>query len=416
MNLWETLKRKIGTPLKTIYFHRGEYKEYNGILRKVDDCLTIDYGSDYMDFNFVDAQYIIHQLIDSDGTIIYNNPKVEDYYNNFTCFNDVIDERYEMFKQDYIDKSLKLKDKYLYNTIKYSDKFRSEFSQAVNNPINNLSYWYPLISDIGFKTPKTETYELTEEITEPLIRFINSKQTDLFSEDFIDYQTNLLNLITSNTKFLSNQKLFIKSGVFSNKFNFETCQVDSLTELPLKFYQIFKRELQQARGIPPKEIVLREFIQTNNKRKTIYNGMPLNTEFRVFYDFNKHKVLGIENYWNPIEMEDGLTSNEDINNYLDEKQNIINEFKKLKPILTQECDKLKHSTLRGNWSIDFMWDGKEFVLIDMALAECSSYWEKYQHLADGGIDISKINIPEGVLPKKVVDIIEDSKQTEEKAR
>ena len=61
-----------------------------------------------------------------------------------------------------------------------------------------------------------------------------------------------------------------------------------------------------------------------------------------------------------------------------------------------------------------MWNGEEFVLIDMALAECSSYWEKYQHLADGGIDITKINIPEGVLPNKVANIIEESKQTNEK--
>ena len=401
MKLWERLKREIGNPLTTVYCHRGDVKEYHGTLRKVDDCFSIDYGSDYMDFNFASSQYNIYQLIDKNGTIIYENPRALHYYDIFTFFDDILKERYRLFGYDYLRASLKLKDNFIYNSIKYSDQFRKQFEDSILNPKNNLSYWFPRIKDAGFKTPITEVYPLTEEISEPLINFINNNHTNFESSDYDLYYINLLELILTNTQFISGNNIFIKSGVFSNKFNFETCTVNNFAELPFKFFKIFKRELQQARGKAPTEIVLREFISTNNNRKSIYNGLPLNTEFRVFYDFDKHKVLGIENYWNPEQMENGLQSNLDINNYLDE-QNIINEeFKKLKPVLEEECKKLKNANLSGNWSIDFMWTGQEFVLIDMALAECSSYWEKYQHLAEGGVDISKIEIPDGVLPAQV---------------
>jgi len=413
MNIWEILKREIGNPLTTVYCHRGNVKEYKAILKQVEDCFSIDYGSDYMDFNFADAHYNIYQLINNNGTIIYENPRALEYQNLFKSFDDVIDERYRLFGADYIKASIKLKNKFIYNTVKYSDKFRTEFKQTINDSKNNLSFWFPLIQNIGFKTPKTETFTLTSDIIDPLINFINTKQTDFNSPDYLLYENNILKLISTNTQFVNGNKLFIKSGVFSNKFDFDTCKINNFAELPFKFYQIFKREFTQARGTPPKEIVVREFIETNNRRKTIYNGMPLNTEFRVFYDFDNKKVLGIENYWNQNEMESGLRNNQDINNYLDEKAKINYEFKVLKPKLLIECEKLKFAPLSGNWSVDFMWNGEEFVLIDMALAECSSFWEKYQHLSANGLDISSIEIPEGVLPRKVISLINKTENEDE---
>ena len=32
--------------------------------------------------------------------------------------------------------------------------------------------------------------------------------------------------------------------------------------------------------------------------------------------------------------------------------------------------------LKGKWSIDFLYDGENFVLIDMGHAECSVYYDK----------------------------------------
>lgn len=403
MKLWERLKREIGNHFTTIYAHRGQVKQYDGILYDVNDCFSIDYGPDGMDFNFVSNAYNIYQLIDKSGLIVYENPRALNYQDNFTSFEDVVLERYRLFGSDYIKSSIVLRDEYISNEIKYSENYKTQFDLAISNNKNNLSYWYPRIKNSGFKTPTTETYNLTEDIVNPLIKFIDSRATD--SASFNEYKTNLLNLISLNTTFKNGDKIFIKSGVFSNKFNFDCCTIQTLEEIPLKFYQIFKRELKQARGTAPSEIVLREFIYSSSNRKTVYNGMPLNTEFRVFYDFDNKKVLGIENYWNSDKMEHGLKNNQDINNYLDEKYNIFQEFNNLKPRLESLCEKLKKTELSGYWSVDFMWNGEEFVLIDMALAECSAYWEKFQHLSINGINPETIELPDGVLPKQVIELM-----------
>lgn len=406
MNFWEKLKREIGNPLTTVFAHRGQIREETNILRAVNDYFNIDYGMDYMDFNFAGNGYNIYKLINKDGEILYENPRALNYYDTFKSFDDIIDERYNLFGDDFLKASINLKNAYVYNYIKYSKSFQDKFKKAITDTKNNLSYWYPKVKDIGFKTPKTETFSLSENIVNALIKTIESKNTDENSYD--EYQNALLNMIIANTSFNFSEKLFIKSGTFSNKFNFESCTIKDFSELPSKFYEIFARELKVARGFPATEIVLREFIETSNNRHTIYNGMPLNTEFRVFYDFDSKKVLGIENYWNPEEMENGLRLNQDINNYLDEKNNINDEFDKLKDDLKKKCKKLEKVSLDDIWSVDFMWTGSEFVLIDMALAQCSFGWEKYQHLTNDGIKLEDVSINDGIFPQRVRQLIEEN--------
>ena len=85
MKLWERLKREIGNPLTTVYCHRGHVKEYNGTLRKVDDCFSIDYGYDYMDFNFAASQYNIYQLIDKKIELIFISSNVLIVIPNYVC-------------------------------------------------------------------------------------------------------------------------------------------------------------------------------------------------------------------------------------------------------------------------------------------------------------------------------------------
>lgn len=59
-------------------------------------------------------------------------------------------------------------------------------------------------------------------------------------------------------------------------------------------------------------LVLRKFINANYKRNSIYNEIPLNTEFRIFYDFENNKVLGIYNYWDTETMPDNLYNQDDL--------------------------------------------------------------------------------------------------------
>lgn len=44
-------------------------------------------------------------------------------------------------------------------------------------------------------------------------------------------------------------------------------------------------------------LVFREFIETGYDRPSIYHGLKLNTEFRIFYDFDGHRFIQGFNYW-----------------------------------------------------------------------------------------------------------------------
>ena len=54
------------------------------------------------------------------------------------------------------------------------------------------------------------------------------------------------------------------------------------------------------------EWVVREFIDDKENNPTIYNGLPLHTEYRVFVDFDKEEIIGISPYWHPEVMKENF--------------------------------------------------------------------------------------------------------------
>lgn len=120
--------------------------------------------------------------------------------------------------------------------------------------------------------------------------------------------------------------------------------------------------------------VVRELIKSSNNTPTIYNGLPLNIEFRVFYDFDSHKVLYSCNYWDYNYCIDYLEPNDKI--VFEHEYKRINEaFLSLQKIVERKIeDSMKNVELKGQWSIDIMYTLDEFYLIDMAIARQSAYW------------------------------------------
>lgn len=129
--------------------------------------------------------------------------------------------------------------------------------------------------------------------------------------------------------------------------------------------------------------------------------MPMNAEFRVFYDFDSQKVFGMVNYWDSMTMRNSL-SGKDYTSFLKVEKELNDMYEFLSPILKEECnEKLKNAKLTGQWSVDFMWNGREFILIDMAHAQSSHYWNRFQHLIPGGIDRTLFQIPDGIVSNRV---------------
>lgn len=272
---------------------------------------------------------------------------------------------------------LKKKNRYVLKGNKYiqyidpiEDKIRKQGMPLVTSTENELSFWYPKTNNIGFKTPKT----LITEFTDEELSIIKSANFNDF-----DYETLTRRIKEEAIKqnFDLNRDMFMRFGCSSNKFFFGSCHLASLDFLPDRLLAYFDGLYDKLEWRKSAELVLREFIKTDYYRRQIYHGMPLNTEFRVFFDFDTNQLLGIYNYWDKETMIDNLHSRDDRMTFADTIPLIERDFNKLSPYLEEEAkNKLPNANLSGKWSIDFMYDGSNFVLIDMGRAECSYYYEK----------------------------------------
>lgn len=320
---------------------------------------------------FLSDEVIIEYFVEVLWYVIIWN---ETIYFQSELKNDVID------KISYIKNGFQLKKlpKLTYQNgrfIKYLNPMQREierigFEHSISSE-NNLSFWYPKTSDIGFKTPSTIITSFTDSET----NLIKTGKWNLLN------QKELLEKIKSiaelNKNMDLNKEMFIRLGNSSNKFNFDSCHVHGINELYQKLMIMFQDMHFKLEWLQSIELVLREYIKPNYQRNKIYNGMPLNTEFRVFYDFNENKILGIFNYWEKDTMLDNLQNQQDLITFANTISEIEGDFNKLYPFLEDEarCN-LPNVDLNGKWSIDFLYDGKEFILIDMAHAECSYYYDK----------------------------------------
>ncbi|MBG9693152.1 hypothetical protein ABD91_20645 [Lysinibacillus sphaericus] len=284
---------------------------------------------------------------------------------------------------------------------------REHYENNRLNP-NNFSFWFNPMSNAlkaEFKVPKSLVMEYPFELREKIRQDRHAITPEIIKEleQFV-FQNEEVKALNKQT-----QHFFIKTGVFSNKFDFDgSCNLQDWSNL---FEQIYSLEYMAMTysANHTNELVIREFITDVENRKTIYNGMPLRTEFRVFYDFDEGKVLGVANYWHPEEMIKALTpysvrsifaeitdieeqrklkkqlmaklnnydkqSFEEYFAYLDTKDFIVQEYDALKAIVASKVAKAfkeKKCPLKGQWSIDIMKNGNDFYFIDAAIMSQSA--------------------------------------------
>lgn len=279
------------------------------------------------------------------------------------------------------------------------------------NP-ENMSFWLPAIENAkqvtgsSFLIPRTKIVQMTTETRSWL-------ETDNYQKEAVEEFNNQLNKELDG--FLPEQKLFIKTGIFSNKFEFNKTMVTDRTKIGQQMLDIFYASLVLG-AFETMEFVFREFIEDVECNETIYKGMPLKTEFRVFYDFDIQKVIGISNYWNPEVMiknlvDDSITAvatsrentkeilekiistenfqelksyqQEDLLNglaYLKGVDKLEKEYAHYKEFVIREIEALfvNGSYLTGRWSIDVMKNGEDFYVIDMARMNRSSLVEQME--------------------------------------
>lgn len=260
-------------------------------------------------------------------------------------------------------------------------KHANSIVQRAKEDPNVFSNWWSIIKEL-----KSDYIHLpSTTIVETPVQVIAA----LLSDNYTDEE--VLTTIEKHVKEKINpcveprHRVFAKNGTFSNKFNFQHCITNRLSMLS-SFIEInYGSMMCGAGGLT--EFVLREVINSTPRTiGTIYNGMPLNCEFRCFYHPAYKKVLYTANYWDKATVEESLYSyndqlifdiyypsiESDFNAQVTSVEKFLEEF--LEPAVFPNYDGVYPSD--SIWSVDIMMDetGKLW-LIDMALACDSAYWD-----------------------------------------
>ena len=193
---------------------------------------------------------------------------------------------------------------------------------------------------------------------------------------------------------------FIKTGVWSSKFDFRNAKVTGAKEVrELGQYLVFIQNQGQMLASPlhtpsvfgactTNEWAVREFIHDVEGNPCIYKGLPLHTEYRVFIDCETGKVIGINPYWDPKEMKKRFGHEKDANSphqvhdyiiYKAHEEKLMGRYEANKDAVVNNIEAMipdmAAAGLTGQWSVDVMQNGEDFYIIDMALAANSAFKE-----------------------------------------
>lgn len=255
------------------------------------------------------------------------------------------------------------------------------------NP-NSMGFWFPplvegLYGSAFFKVPDTKILRV------PITML---QLTRLGFETLNPVTKEIVNRYCQKVFHLDGyEDYFIKTGTYSSKYEFRNAHIHNPKEInEMGEYFLFLNHLTCSMASPlnnrcfygantTNEWVVREYIKDKENNPTIYNGLPLHTEYRVFVDFDTKEILGASPYWrsdvmknefkkvsSPQERHDYVVykMHEDILNqrYHESVQTVLAELKKVIPRIE----------LTGQWSVDVMRNGNDYYIIDMALAENSA--------------------------------------------
>lgn len=259
---------------------------------------------------------------------------------------------------------------------------------------NSFGHWYPQLEEAikkqdFFKTPESKYISAPLPILQ-LTRLGYNSINETTRKIINKYCLKKLNLDV-------NKDYFVKTGTFSYKFDFRNCRVTKgkeVTELGeyLLYISSYATEMASPLTSPriigvstTNEWVVREYIEDVENNPSIYKGMPLHTEFRLFIDCDTKEIIGSAPYWDTDLLTKRFSKDRDKDS-ADAKHDYI-IVKTHKDILEKRYydnielvkenmqNILNNLDLKGQWSIDVMKNGSDYYIIDMALANESALYD-----------------------------------------
>lgn len=258
-----------------------------------------------------------------------------------------------------------------------SDLTKKVYRRFADNP-NSLYNWFtPLETAVEkskseLKIPATKTLRLPIE----LAQFIRLDYQDTSAQDKDLFN----NFIFEQFGLEDGKTYFIKTGTFSSKFQFANAKCAEPREMG-EYFQVVNNFAMTVGAGQSVDLVVREYIEDVEDNPTIYNGMPLRTEFRAFVDCDADELIGVVPYWHPIVMKRALhaaaeniipglgqTIQTDYQTYLAHEDKLTREFNSEIARVKREIVKILPSlNLNGKYSIDVMKNGDDLYVIDLAL-------------------------------------------------
>ena len=259
---------------------------------------------------------------------------------------------------------------------------------------NSMGHWFPQLVEACkgrdfFKIPATTIAK----VPMPLLQLTRQEYSGLTQTTL-----NIVDQWAMEAFHLDeNKDYFIKTGTYSSKFDFRNAHVHGPKEVhDLGEYLLFIhfQALMMASPLSSpciygasttNEWVVREYIQDKEDNPSIYMGLPLHTEYRVFIDCDTKEVIGIHPYWDPdvmkqrfqqgIQQED-VHMKHDYVTYAAHEETLMRRYKEHKDEVVQHvAEILPDLKLTGQWSLDIMQNGGDFWLIDMGVAENSAFYQ-----------------------------------------
>lgn len=266
----------------------------------------------------------------------------------------------------------------LSRTLSVSDLTENLYVRFAKNK-NSMYNWIKQVQNAIARTntelicPQTNVIRLPIE----LAQFIRLEYQDTSKED-----KELFNeIIFNHFKLEDGKTYFIKTGTFSSKFQFANAKCSEPREMG-EYFQVINNFAMQVGAGQSVDLVVREYIEDVEQNPTIYNGMPLRTEFRAFVDCNKDELIGIVPYWNPLVMKRALSAGlsdsmeNDYQTYLAHEEKLMREYNEYLPKVRKAIQTLLPELhLEGQYSIDVMKNGEDFYVIDLALMSESALTE-----------------------------------------
>lgn len=288
-----------------------------------------------------------------------------------------------------------------HRTASVSDLTPALYERFSRNP-NSMAYWLPKVvaannaaaqanadtqantaGHAPFAIPETTIWRLPIELAQ-FIRIEYAQTNQISRETFNKLVASAFNLQEGHT-------YFIKTGVFSSKFEFANAKCSEPEEMG-EYFQVINNIAMMLGAGETVDLVVREYIEDVEDNPTIYHGMPLRTEYRAFVDFDhcdtatnqpRPRVLGITPYWHPSVMEKALALassdvgahfghiTDDYHTYRAHKDQLMAKFHDHRDDVLDRLNTLLlplyGQGMRGQWSLDVMKNGDQFYLIDLAL-------------------------------------------------